>query len=372
MKNKNNAQNSGMDILFKFYSPLNKSTETMKSNTEIKNIKNSGIKTSLSFKFNNIINYNELEYQSFNLNGNYKKIYFYKDDIDDLDSFNISNNSLDINNFTFKEFNDEKSIKEEKKSEENNIKSINNISNKIKKNILSKENKKINNDIKKKKILNKTEKKTNKINNTKNLNKNNIDKINNDLFNKKGEIENNNINISYKIINESKNNNNSKVIFSKMNNNIMNNNNNENINKITNLKLMNNQQKNIKDNNSIENKTKSKKKINKSQSMDKLNSIIEDYYKSKNINNTVIKITHIKEQDNVNNSTIIINNQIKEEDNVNNNSTINNTTGLVKVTYSSSCDNKKIRTISSFRGPKVTVFQHFHKKHTVNNNYRDS
>ena len=203
--------------------------------------------------------------------------------------------------------------------------------------------------------MNKTEKKTNKNNFEKIIKPNNMERIENDIIkNKIVENEKNDVNISYKVINESKNNNISKVIFSKMNNIISNNNDNENKNKITNIKLMSHQLKNKKDNNPIENKTKNKTKSNLSQSMDKLNSIIEDYYKSKNFNNIIVKSNNIKEEDNINNSSI------------------NNVTGIVKVTYSSSCDNKKIRTTSSFHGPKVTVFQHFHKKHTVNNNYRES
>ena len=42
----------------------------------------------------------------------------------------------------------------------------------------------------------------------------------------------------------------------------------------------------------------------------------------------------------------------------------------VKITYSSSCDNKIIRTSSGFHGAKVTIFQHYNRKHIINNNYR--
>ena len=94
--------------------------------------------------------------------------------------------------------------------------------------------------------------------------------------------------------------------------------------------------KKLEDNKKIK---KKKKKLNSSQSMEILNSIIENYYKNKNKNNID-----------------------KNENDINNNSK------KVKITYSSSWDNKQIRTTSStFRGPKVTVFQHFNRTHTVNN-----
>ena len=75
-----------------------------------------------------------MECQSFNLNGNYKKIYFYKNDESNSESFNINN--FEIQKFSFKDFGDEiNSTKEEKKLELNNIKSIKNLSNTIKKNV---------------------------------------------------------------------------------------------------------------------------------------------------------------------------------------------------------------------------------------------
>ena len=87
--------------------------------------------------------------------------------------------------------------------------------------------------------------------------------------------------------------------------------------------------------------------------MKKLNSIIEDYYKEKN------KIIHNDKKD-------------KKEDNeiMNNNDNINVNKSQIKIIYSSSCDNKKIRTSSCFHEPKVTIFHHFNGKHTINNSYR--
>ena len=381
---KNNGQNSCMDLLFKYYSPLTELYD-MQNNLQKKENKQNGLKTTMGFKFDNIINFDELECQNFNLNGNYKRIYYYKDD-DDTESMTNPNESFDIKNFSFLDVDDEKN------SKENNIESINKISNNIKKDIIAKENKK-----KKKNGNNKTVKKSNKGNSSNTvLNYNYTEKkIGNDdkKENSKNEIENMSINNSVKIINDSKLNNKSKVTLSQKNN--LNSNANKDKNKInneknkpTNLKLMN----------------RTEKKVNHYKSMDKLNSIIEDYYKSKvnrnneknSNNNNVLYSIKVNNNDTNNNNNLniiknnsnnIINNENKMNDiNINdnihinknlveediNNSSINVGPGLVRVTYSSSCDNKKIRSSSAFKGTKVTVFQHFNRKHTVNNYYRDN
>ena len=386
---KNNSQNSCMDLLFKYYSPLAESSD-IQNNSPKKENKQNSLKTSMGFKFDNIINFDELECQNFNLNGNYKKIYYYKDD--DTESMTNPNESFDIKNFSFVDFDDEKNTKEN-----NNIESINKLSNNIKKDIEAKENKK-----KKKNENNKNVKKSNKGNSSNtvlNYTLTEKKKANDDKNdNSKNEMENTSINNSVKIINESKLNNKSKVMLSQKNNMNPNANKNNEKNKPTNLKLIN----------------RTERKVNHYKSMDKLNSIIEDYYKSKvkrnidknsnnnhnNNNNNVLYTIKVNNNDtctnNNNNNVIknssnnnihIINNENKMDDaNINdnirmnknlieedfNNSSINVGPGLVRVTYSSSCDNKKIRSSSAFKGTKVTVFQHFNRKHTVNNYYRDN
>ena len=158
-------------------------------------------------------------------------------------------------------------------------------------------------------------------------------------------------NNSYKIINLSKVNNRSLVILSKKQDFIINENENNDtsqINKNENNKKSDTIVKNNKKIFNLKNKEnenkendmkakKKKKKLSSSQSIEILNTIIENYYKNKNKNN------------------------VEEKENKKNNQ------GKVRITYSSSCDNKKIRTpLSTFRGPKVTIFQHFNRTHTVN------
>ena len=385
-----------MDLLFKYYSPLAESSDIQNSSQKKENKRNS-FKTTMGFKFDNIINFDELECQNFNLNGNYKRIYYYKDD-DDTESMTNPNESFDLKNFSFIDIDDEKN------SKENNIESINKLSNNIKKDIIAKENKK-----KKKNENNKNVKKSNKGNSSNTvLSYNHTDKkiasdIKDENSNSKNEIENMSINNSVRIINDSKLNNKSKVTLSQKNN----------INSISNINKDKNNINNVKNkptNLKLINKTE--KKVNHYRSMDKLNSIIEDYYKSKvkrneknsnnnnNNNNNVLYTIKVNNNDtnnnnNLNNNNIksisnninIINNENKiNETNINdnirinknlieedfNNSSINVGPGLVRVTYSSSCDNKKIRSSSAFKGTKVTVFQHFNRKHTVNNYYRDN
>jgi len=370
---KNNGSNSCMDLLFKYYSPLIESND-LQNNSPKKEIK---IKT-MGFKFDNNINFDDLECQNFNLNGNYKRIYYYKDD-DDTESMTNPNESFDLKNFSFIDFIDEKNsnLKEKEKEKENNIESINKLSNNIKKDIIAKENKK------KKKNDNKNVKKSNKGNSSSNvLNYNQANDDKNE--GSKNEMESMSINNSVNIINESKLNNKSKVTLSQKNNN---NKDKDKNNKPTNLKLIN----------------KTERKNNHYKSMDKLNSIIEDYYKSKvklnndkttnNNNNNVLYTIKVNNNDsntnnvnnNINNSNIVSSEKKINETNINDDmhynknlveDDINNSSyigpGLVRVTYSSSCDNKKIRSSSAFKGAKITVFQHFNRKHTVNNYYRDN
>ena len=114
MKKNDDNQKSCMDLLFKYYSPLDLSYVNTNNNSEKKNYKNINYNTDLITNFKTNTNYSEMECQDFNLNGNYKKIYIYKDDEDNSEDFN--NNNLDIQKFCFKDFKDEiNPIKEEKK-----------------------------------------------------------------------------------------------------------------------------------------------------------------------------------------------------------------------------------------------------------------
>ena len=370
MKKNDDNQKSCMDLLFKYYSPLDLSYVNTNNNSEKKNYKNINYNTDLITNFKTNTNYSEMECQDFNLNGNYKKIYIYKDDEDNSEDFN--NNNLDIQKFCFKDFKDEiNPIKEEKKIQLNNMKNIKNLSNAIKNNISFKMNGYKN--IKTKKLnLKKNLKKVNK-NNTKIKKKENkeiIEKTRNNIKLKestKNLSTNPYMNNVFKIINLSKLNNKSQVILSKKDDMITE----DIINKNKKIIIEEKTSDNIinkvnKENKKIKNiklseihhikKKKIRTKFSSSQSMKKLNSIIEDYYKSKNIiinNNEKIEKNEKKQENN------IIYDEIKPKIN------------KFKITYSSSCDNKKIRRNSScFHEPKVTIFQHYNGKHTINNDYR--
>ena len=368
---KSNSQNSCLSQLFTCFSPINKSHSLQYEYSEIIDYKSNNNWKSFLMSSYRKINLNEMECQNFNLNGNYKKIYFYKDDNDDLGQLNKNNDSFDINDFNFVELSEKKNVTNdnEKKIKENNLKTINYLSNSIKQNIRLRKNK-TNFDFKNK---NKTKNKDNKINinnSNKNLNENILEKINKNIdINKKSKNENYNINNNdnniIRIINLSTINNNSFVSISKKNDNISNddiiNKNNEKLEKDKNkntsianlkniIKTINKQQNNEKDimQSDYKNK-KNKANFNMSQSMEKLNSIIEDYYKNKN--------------NNINNNIDIEKSTSRLDDN---NLSVSLRTDKVKVTYSSSCDNKKVRrTASSSRGAKVTIFQHYNRTQKI-------
>ena len=102
-----------------------------------------------------------------------------------------------------------------------------------------------------------------------------------------------------------------------------------------------------------------------------MNLIIEDYNKKRNIdnnrNNENDKEKN-KENDKEKNNERNNFKKIESNNDINNNNK-NRGVGKIKITYSSSCDNKIIRSSSTFHGPKVTVFQHFNRTRTVNKNY---
>ena len=368
---KSNSQNSCLSQLFTYFSPINKSHRLQNEYSEIIDYKsNTNCKSVLMSSYRKI-NIDEMECQNFNLNGNYKKIYFYKDEDDDLEQINKNNDSLDINDFNFIEFSEEKNLTNdtEKKIKENNIKRINNLSNSIKQNIRLRKHK-TNFDFKTKNKNKNKDNKINKSNSTKNLNENILEKINKNVdINKKYKNENdtinNNDNNIIRVINLSTINNNSIVSISKKNdiisndektnknNELMQKDNNKNTtiaNLKNNIKTINKQQNNDKDIMQSDYKNKKNKgNFNLSQSMGKLNSIIEDYYKNKN--------------NNINNNVVIEKSRRELDDN---NLSVNLGIDKVKVTYSSSCDNKKVRrTASSSRGAKVTIFQHYNRTQKI-------
>jgi hypothetical protein len=343
-----------MNQLFKYYSPLNKTSQLQSDNSnQIKNYRSNYFQSSDMSVFKTI-NKEEMKCQNYNLNGNYKKIYFYKDD-DEENQLNSINDCFDLNNFIFKELDEEKTYNnKENELRNNNKKNINNISNAIKKNIRLIKNKKNSTN---KNRSNIKENKSNKSNTKKKARKNNKEtKENSMTINKKIENENSNIilndsNVFFKVINLSTINNNSLVIISKKNdlpsndlnsskknenNTIIKNHNNNN-----NLRIKYIQQSNEKDTNqNVLKNGRNKGKFNKSQSADKLNFILEDYYKNKNNNESKIE--------NKNNLSVSLN---LGKDNI-------------KVTYSSSCDNKKTIRKSS-RGARVTIFQHFNRTQKI-------
>ncbi len=98
---KSNSQNSCLSQLFTCFSPINKSHSLQYEYSEIIDYKSNNNWKSFLMSSYRKINLNEMECQNFNLNGNYKKIYFYKDDNDDLDQLDKNNDSFDINDFNF-------------------------------------------------------------------------------------------------------------------------------------------------------------------------------------------------------------------------------------------------------------------------------
>ena len=344
--NKSNSL-SYMNQLFKYFSPINKSNPVKIDNNEMNSYKTNNFQK-VSITSFRTINGDEMQCQNYNLNGNYKAIYFYKDD-DEENQLNKYNDNFDLNNFIFKGLGEEKIFNnknnknnKERELRNNNKKNINTISNTIKKNIRLK-NKKNNtnknkNDIKENKSNKNYIKKQRKENNeVKNENKSTIIK--------KKEIENNNNindnnNVSFKVINLSTINNNSLVIITKKNDITSDDLKKEFIKKeygnntLKTINIKQNSEKDI-DQKDLKNK-RNKGKLIKSQSSGNLNLILDDYFKKKNKeNNTENK----------------------------NNLSINCATDKVKVTYSSSCDNKKIRTFS--KGTKVTIFQHFNRTQKI-------
>ena len=138
-------------------------------------LKNSKNKTN-----DNDINYDNILAQNHNINGNYKSIYFFKDELNDKE--NYSDNI--INHFTFKDLDEKENIIKKEKKKKNDSSINNNIC------------KSSNNDLP---LKEKKEENHNNISESKDINV--INKVENDIY----------INNSYKIINESKYNNKSKV-----------------------------------------------------------------------------------------------------------------------------------------------------------------
>ena len=88
-------QNSCISLLFE-YNSLNFKSEELKNNkSEKKTFKNNAFNTPLNLISNFHIKYNEMICQNYNLNGNYKKIFFY----DDEDSSQLNFNTFDIKIF---------------------------------------------------------------------------------------------------------------------------------------------------------------------------------------------------------------------------------------------------------------------------------
>jgi hypothetical protein len=139
----------------------------------------------------NDIKYDDILFQSKNTNGNYKSIYFFKDEI--YDKENYLDNLINIKHFSFKDFNDEINIINERKKPKDDINKISQSDSINKELELKKENydKKIQNNKIKENIIQDVNKK----------------------------IDDNNVNNSYKIINESKFNNRSKVTIYLINDN---------------------------------------------------------------------------------------------------------------------------------------------------------
>ena len=139
----------------------------------------------------NDIKYDDILFQSNNTNGNYKSIYFFKDEI--YDKENYLDNLINIKHFSFKDFNDEINIINERKKPKGDINKISQSDSINKELELKKENydKKIQNNKIKENIIQDVNKK----------------------------IDDNNVNNSYKIINESKFNNRSKVTIYLINDN---------------------------------------------------------------------------------------------------------------------------------------------------------
>ena len=175
-------QNSCISLLFEYNSSDFKSEEFKNNKSEKKTFKNNPFNTPLSLISNLDRNYNEMNCQNYNLNGNYKKIYFYNDE----ESSQLNFNTFDIKNFSFKEFEEVNSNNEER----NNIKKIKSISNMINKKLLLKKNKYNNYKTKNKKQseLIKAKNKINKENNNIKCQKN----INEKSKEENEKIENNN------------------------------------------------------------------------------------------------------------------------------------------------------------------------------------